>query len=192
MGERMPEQTSPATHPLPSDPAIHAVLPDGTILYKSYQKAEQASRQLKASKHADDAAKKQAQVKIGETYAAKDGQILPYTLGGLAEFQLTGLIVVIVVLFCLNLMCSAIGRLFKMGKSSAAAQPNQSPLPVFSSAESGIHPGISDQQLVVILAASAQEMLGEPVRIKKFRPLSSRDQSWLAKGRSDLHSHQLK
>lgn len=55
-----------------------------------------------------------------------------------------------------------------------------------------IHPGLSDHQLVVLLAAAAAEMLGGPVRVEKFRPLTAKDLNWSAQGRSDLQSHRLK
>lgn len=55
-----------------------------------------------------------------------------------------------------------------------------------------IHPGLSDQQLVVLLAAAATEMLGGPVRVEKFKPLTAKDLNWAAQGRSDLQSHRLK
>jgi hypothetical protein len=55
-----------------------------------------------------------------------------------------------------------------------------------------IHPGLSDQQLVVLLAAAAGEMLGGQVRVDKFKPLTAKDLNWSAQGRSDLQSHRLK
>lgn len=55
-----------------------------------------------------------------------------------------------------------------------------------------IHPGLSDQQLVVLLAAAAAEMLGGAVRVEKFRPLTAKELNWAAQGRSDLQSHRLK
>lgn len=55
-----------------------------------------------------------------------------------------------------------------------------------------IHTGLSDHQLVVLLAAAAAEMLGGPVRVEKFRPLTAKDLNWSAQGRSDLQSHRLK
>jgi len=102
----------PAT-PAPQNPAIFKVLPDGTVLYKTWQDAEAARQQQKAGTQPGTTVKKLSQVKYGESYLSKDGQAVPYTLGGLVEFQFTGLIVVIVVLAGLSLICSAIGRLLK-------------------------------------------------------------------------------
>ncbi len=184
--------TPPAASPA-ADQAIFKVLPDGTVLYKTYQQAEQAAQQMKGAKQGEGA-KKQAQVKLGETHLAKDGQILPYTLGGLVEFQLTGLIVVMVVLISLSLICAAIGRLLRSLLAApvvpASPAPLQSPMP--TAAASGIHPGLTDQQLVVLLTAAAREALGSPIRIAKFRPLAARDLNWSAQGRNVLQSHRLK
>lgn len=186
--------TTPPTVPPATDPAIFKVLPDGTVLYKSYQQAEQAAQKLKAVKQSGDTAKKQAQVKLGEPYLSKDGQILPYSLGGLVEFQLTGLIVVMVVLMSLSLICAAIGRLLRSLQTtpavpavSAPVQPQQQ-----TPAPTGIHPGLTEQHLLVLLTAAAHEALGSPVRIAKFRPLAARDLNWSAQGRSVLQSHRLK
>ena len=55
-----------------------------------------------------------------------------------------------------------------------------------------IHPGLSDQQLIVLLASAAAEMLGGPVRVDTFKPLTAKDLNWAAQGRSDLQSHRLK
>jgi hypothetical protein len=68
-------------------------------------------------------------------------------------------------------------------------------LPVVSStteSAAGMHPGLSDQQLVVLLTAAAYAALGEPVRVDKFRPLTAKDWNWAAQGRSVLQSHRLK
>ncbi|MCE1226975.1 MAG: hypothetical protein LWW87_10895 [Geobacteraceae bacterium] len=59
-------------------------------------------------------------------------------------------------------------------------------------AQETLHPGLSDQQLVVLLTAAAAEMLGGPVRVEKFKPLTAKDLNWTAQGRSDLQSHRLK
>lgn len=177
-----------------TDPAILKVLPDGTVLYKTYQQAEQAARQTKDTRQGGDARKKQSQVKLGETYLAKDGQILPNSLGSLVEFQLTGLIVVMVVLISLSLICAAIGRLLRSLQGTSAVPTVPAPVqPIVQTvATSGIHPGLTDQELVLLLTAAAWEALGSPVRIEKFRPLTARDLNWSAQGRSVLQSHRLK
>ena len=74
---------------------------------------------------------------------------------------------------------------------SPAASPITSP-PTQSTPTGGIHPGITDQQLVVLLTAAACEVLGEPVRIDRFLPLAAKDGSWTTQGRHELHSHRLK
>jgi hypothetical protein len=178
----------------PQNPAIFKVLPDGTVLYKTWQDAETARQQQKASSPSGATVKKLSQVKYGESYLSKDGQAVPYTLGGLVEFQFTGLIVVIVVLAGLSLICSAIGRLLKKLERtstsvSTAEIASYSPP---ASTQSGIHPGLTDQQLVVLLTAAASEMLGGPVRVDKFKPLTAKDLNWAAQGRSVLQSHRLK
>ena len=190
MSEQTIKQPSPAT-PAVSDPAIYKVLDDGTVLYKTYQQAE-AARYKQEAGNTSQTVKKPSQVKKGEKYVTKDGQVVPYTLGHLVEFQFTGLIVVIVVLAGLSLICMAVGRLIKSLERKNKDNPPViiSSAPVLSSA--CIHPGLTDQQLVVLLTAAAYEAAGAPVRIVKIRPLTARDSNWSAKGRSDLHSHRLK
>ncbi len=189
--------SSPTQQPAttaPQNPAIFKVLPDGTVLYKTWQDAEAARQQQKTGIQQGSTAKKLSQVKYGESYLTKDGQAVPYTLGGLVEFQFTGLIVVIVVLAGLSLICSAIGRLIKKMERTgkAVVVPVAAPLPTPIVPQSGIHPGLTDQQLVVLLAAAASEMLGGPVRVDTFRPLTAKDLNWSAQGRSVLQSHHLK
>lgn len=55
-----------------------------------------------------------------------------------------------------------------------------------------IHPGLTDQQLVLLLTAAASETLGGQVRVDTFKPLTAKDLNWAAQGRSDLQSHRLK
>jgi len=184
-----PPQTAPA-----ADPAIFKILEDGTVLYKTYQQAANA-KQVKTAQQGGDTTKKLSQVKYGETYLTKDGQVEPYTLGRLAEFQFTGLIVVLVVLVGLSLICSLIGRMIttlehrvpRLPATAPAIVPSPSP-----AAASGIHPGLTDQQLVVLLTAAATEAIGGPVRIAGFRPANNKGGSWAAQGRSELQAHRLK
>jgi len=61
-----------------------------------------------------------------------------------------------------------------------------------SAATGGIHPGLTDQQLVVLLTAAACEALGGPVRVDRFRSLTAKDGNWAAQGRHELQSHRLK
>lgn len=173
-----------------SDPAIFKILDDGTVLYKTYQQAENASKQSRTAKQGGDTTKTLSQVKYGEKYLTKDGQVVPYTLGSLVEFQLTGLIVVMLVLVGLSLICAAIGRLITMLDRSRAAPTAVAPSP--SAAVSGIHPGLTDVQLVVLLTAAASEVIGAPVRIGKVHPLAAKESNWAAQGRMGLQTHRLK
>lgn len=75
--------------------------------------------------------------------------------------------------------------------ASPAPTPITAPSPQ-SAATGGIHPGITDQHLVVLLTAAACEALGEPVRIERFRPVAATDGNWAAQGRHELQSHRLK
>lgn len=59
-------------------------------------------------------------------------------------------------------------------------------------ATAGLHPGLSDQELVIVLTAAAYTALGEAVRVEKFRSLSAKDWNWAAQGRRELQSHRLK
>lgn len=190
----MPATTPPITAPVPgktaTDPAIFKILDDGTVLYKTYRQAADAAKQLQAAKQGGDTAKKLSQVKYGERYLAQDGRVqAPYTLGNLAEFQFTGLIVVMVVLLGLSLICAAIGRLIVTLDRGRAASPAPVTEPV---AVPGIHPGLTDQELVVLLTAAASEALGAPVRIGTFRSLTAKDLNWAAQGRRELQTHRLK
>ena len=184
--------TPPRTDPA-ADPAIFKILDDGTVLYKTYKQAANA-KQLKTAGESGDTAKKLSQVKYGEKHLTKDGQSAPYTLGDLVEFQLTGLIVVLVVLVGLSLICALIGRLIRALKRTApelpaAASPATAPPPAPAA---GIHPGLTDQQLVVLLTAAAAEAIGGPVHIAGFRPANNKGGSWATQGRSELHTHRLK
>ena len=132
------------------------------------------------------------------------------TLGQLAEFQLTGLLVVFVVLGSLTFLCYLIGWILKTvapdqyhGKAKAihaaapaAKAPVPAPKPVAAApamvaptaAPATIHPGLSDEQLMAILAVAATEALGQAVAIVSFRPLDSMDWTWSMQGRVQHHS----
>jgi hypothetical protein len=75
--------------------------------------------------------------------------------------------------------------------ASAAALPASSSVSQ-SATTGGLHPGLSDQQLVVLLTAAAYETLGRPVRVDRFRPLNAKGWNWAAQGRHELQSHRLK
>jgi len=173
-------------------PAVFTVLDDGTVLYRTYQDA-QAARLQQAGDQKSQTLKNPAQVKLGEQYLAKDGNAAPYSLGGLVEFQLTGLIVVLVALISLSLICAAIGRLLnRLQTLQASTARVATAVPAENHAAASIHPGLSDQQLLVLLTAAASEVLEEPVRVERFRPLNARDLTWAAQGRHALQDHRLK
>ena len=77
------------------------------------------------------------------------------------------------------------------GSGLAVTSPTTSPA-TQSATTGGIHPGLTDQQLVVLLTAAACEALGEPVHVDRFRPLTAKGWSWAAQGRQELQSHRLK
>jgi hypothetical protein len=77
-------------------------------------------------------------------------------------------------------------------KSGSAAITPATSTSTQSAATVGIHPGLSDQQLVALLTAAAHEALGRPVRVYKFRPLNAKDRNWATQGRQELQSHRLK
>jgi hypothetical protein len=93
----------------------------------------------------------------------------------------------------LSAISSAIGRLFKARETSTN---EDSPATTSSTPETvappGIHPGLTDQQLVVLLTAAASEVMGGAVRIEKLRYLPGRNWNWVTQGRSELHTHRLK
>jgi hypothetical protein len=89
----------------------------------------------------------------------------------------------------LSMISSVLGRLFKTQEPSVVSPTST---PTVSPVASGIHPGLTDQQLVVLLTAAAYEIVGAPVQIKKLRSLAGRDRNWVAQGRSELHTHRLK
>jgi hypothetical protein len=133
------------------------------------------------------------------------------SIGELIEFQFTGLLVVFVVLGALTLVCNLIAQVLKVvapdqyyGHSKPApivpakpvahapAQPVAVPVAVAASAPKTIHPGLSDEKLLAILAVAAQEAVGQAVSVVKFRHMGSMDWTWSVQGRVGLHSsHKL-
>ena len=183
-----------AKAPVPNDPAIFKVLDDGTVLYKTWEQAETARKEMAKQKNSETV-KKQSQARLGDQYLAKDGTVAPYSIGALIEFQFTGLIVVIVVLAGLSIICAAIGRLIRSIEKPEVASintPSAAPV-VLATEKSGIHPGLTDTELVVILTAAASEMIGSPVRLERLHPHEPRNLNWAAQGRVELlQSHRLK
>lgn len=153
---------------------------------------------VKDSSIAQDAAAAAANV------VGKGGFSAQATLGQMLEFQLTGLMVVFVVLGGLTIMCYLMGWILRtvapdqyygkkkttpVAPAEAAARPVAAAVPV---APAGIHPGLSDEQLVILLAVAASEQLGQHATVVRFRPMDSMDWSWSLQGRVGLHnSHQL-
>jgi len=125
------------------------------------------------------------------------------TIGQMIEFQLTGLLVVFTVLGGLTLMCVLMAWILKTvapdqyyGKKKAAPLAPVESRPAVASvpavAAGGIHPGLSDQELVILLAVAASEQLGKHANVVRFRPMDSMDWSWSLQGRVGLHnSHKL-
>ena len=183
---------------VPQASAPLTVLSDGSVLYKTLQQA-QAAGHTAATGAPAAGVKKLSQASYGESYLGRDGQAVPLTLGDLAQFQVTGFLVVLGAMAGLYFVWSFLSRLLRDPESEvspqyapAAARPavGTSALP---EAAGSLHPGLSDQELVVILSAAAFEMLNAPVRIVKVSRLNPRDASnWAAEGRSVLHSHRLK
>ena len=128
------------------------------------------------------------------------------TLGQVVEFQLTGLLVVFTVLGGLTLMLYLMAWLLKKFapdqyycRKTAPSVPAPAPKPapaaqaaaVAASAPpvvASIHPGLSDEELVSILAVAASEGMGQSVTVVKFRPMDSMDWTWSVQGRVGLHS----
>lgn len=126
-----------------------------------------------------------------------NGALLISAIDFILSFVIIGGIGVILALFPL---------LNRFGKQDDPTPPGQSPLKDTGSARvspmpfptaqpavsGGIHPGLTNQQLVVLLTAAAFETLGRPVRIDHIRPLPAKSSNWSVQGRSDLQSHRLK
>ena len=126
------------------------------------------------------------------------------TVGELIEFQFTGLLVVFVVLGGLTLMSMLIAKILQVvapnqyyGTSKPAPVAPAKPVaaavvaPAAAPALKTLHPGLSDEKLLAILAVAAQEAVGQAVSVVKFRHLESMDWTWSVQGRVGLHSHKL-
>ena len=136
------------------------------------------------------------------------------TFGQIVEFQVTGLFVVFTVLGGLTILCYVLAWLLKTlapkqfyGKAGAPAKPvapvkpsaasatvastpapaaNLAPAP--ASATASIHPGLTDAELLAILAVAATEGVGQAVNIVRFRPQGNMDWTWSVQGRVGLHT----
>lgn len=79
----------------------------------------------------------------------------------------------------------------KAGRPAGAAEPEPSHSPA-PSADSG-HPGLTHDELLVLLTAAAVEVVGKPVNIIRFRALTPMDWTWAVQGRVDIHtSHHIR
>lgn len=137
--------------------------------------------------------------------AKKDGGFSAEpTVGELVEFQLTGLLVVFVVLGAITGISGLLSWLLKVlapnqyyGKNvpapGATAAPPAKPAPVAAAAPAAVtSSGLSQEKLLVILTAAAHEVLGAPVSVVSFRPVGSADALWAVQGRATHHSsHKL-
>ena len=139
--------------------------------------------------------------------AGKGGFTASATLGQLVEFQLTGLLVVFTVLGGLTLMCVLLAWIIKTvapdqyhcKKKAAPAAPPAKLAPVtapavtaHAAAPASVHPGLTDEELVAILAVAATEAVGHAVAVVKFRHMGSMDWTWSVQGRVGQHtSHKL-
>ena len=137
--------------------------------------------------------------------AKKDGGFSAKpTVGELVEFQLTGLLVVFVVLGSITAISGLMSWLLKVlapnqyyGKTTPAPAAKAAPAaqvakaaPVAAAAVTSS--GLSQEKLLVILTAAAHEVLGAPVSVVSFRPVGSADALWTVQGRAIHHSsHKL-
>lgn len=130
------------------------------------------------------------------------------SVGEIVEFQVTGLLVVFVVLGGITLLSILMSKILKavapdqyhVRPKTAPAKPTAAPVakPVAAPTQAAapvvaktIHPGLSDEKLFAILAVAASEALGKPSAVVKFRSKDSMDWTWSVQGRVGLHtSHQ--
>ena len=74
------------------------------------------------------------------------------------------------------------------------------PVPEIPAADSGLdmdsdsgHPGLTRDELLILLTAAAVEVIGKPVSIVRFRPMTPMDWTWAVQGRVDIHtSHHIR
>ena len=135
-----------------------------------------------------------AQTTVATTAAkGKGGFSEKPTVGELAEFQVTGLLVVFVVLGSITAISGLMSWLLKIlapsqyyGKATPAKAAAAAPAAVKTvAAPAG---GLSQDKLIVLLAAAAQEVLGKSVAVVSFRPLDNMDYTWSIQGRVSHHS----
>ncbi len=146
----------------------------------------------------------QAAAAVSEA-AGKGGFDATASIGQLIEFQFTGLLVVFTVLGGLTLICVLIAWILKTvapdqyycrDKPATTTPPLPSAPPHRTASPAvptpTIHPGLSDEELLVILAAAASEALGQTVAVVSFRHMGTMDWTWSVQGRVGQHtSHKL-
>jgi len=171
---------------------------DGTeqVLYKTYKESAIAKKAMEGALGKQEIKEKLASVKVNEEYKAKDGSVQKYGIENLLEFQLSGFLVVLLVLVSLWFILSLISKFINslgLGKAEAPkAPPVQAAAPAAPAAQAKtIHPGMSDEQFVAIISAAATHVLGKPVSVVKFKPLHTMDWTWAVQGRVALHSHKV-
>lgn len=127
------------------------------------------------------------------------------------EFQASGVVVVILVVALLAFLGYALSvlRSIMLGQFSGSKTSGNASSEVHASApvahaaapaaahhaapaaSQQIHPGLTNEQLVVLLGVAAAEVLGPNVQVVKFRPMNNADWAWAAQGRTELHSNRL-
>ena len=125
------------------------------------------------------------------------------------NFEASGLVVVLLVVALLAFLGFALSvvRSIALGSSSCkpcgdasashaavaapAASAAHAPVAVAPASAQNIHPGLTNEQLAVILAVAAAEALGPNVNVVKVRPMNAADWTWAAQGRNELHSNRL-
>ena len=124
----------------------------------------------------------------------KNGFSTKPTVGEIAEFQVTGLLVVFVVLGAITAISILMSWLLKIlapaqyygtSKPAPAAAPVAKAAPAVAATASGL----SHDKLLVLLAAAAQEVLGKSAAVVSY---SVADSTWAMQGRAaHHHSHKL-
>lgn len=142
-------------------------------------------------------------VAVVSDVAGKGGFTAQASVGQLVEFQLTGLLVVFTVLGGLTVMCVLMAWILKtvapdqyhcrksavpVPPAPLAAKPAAVAVAVQPQTLTTVHPGLTDEELIAILAVAATEVLGQAVAVVKFRTMDSMDWTWSQQGRVTLHT----
>ncbi|MBJ6725777.1 hypothetical protein [Geomesophilobacter sediminis] len=89
-------------------------------------------------------------------------------------------------------LISALTRAVEALRHPGAEPKPELPEETEAPAQTTIHPGLSDEELVVLLTVAASEALDAQVRIETFRAHPPKNLSWVAQGRADLQTHRLR